>query len=99
LSALQGDEIVKPASFAEKFGLSATEARQELVYAVKAGMLSPVYRLNTNVLIVDSLNSWTENPTDLRRSWATDDGGVVDGANPKNIEVAFRRVATVGGRA
>ena len=99
LSALQGDEIVKPASFAEKFRLSATEARQELVYAVKAGMLSPVYRLNTNALIVDSLNSWTENPTDLRRSWATDDGAIVDGANPKNIEVAFRRIVTAGGRA
>jgi hypothetical protein len=98
LSNLPGGDVVRPSTFAETFKIPALTARQELVYAVKAGLLVPVFRLNTNRNIEGTLNDWLDNPTELRRPWVMDDGSELDGANPANVEVAFRRVVTAGGQ-
>jgi len=93
LSAQAAGQILRPADFAARFQISASDARKELVYAVKAGLLVPVFRLATNQVIEGSLNDWTDDPGKLRRSWMLDDGSEIDGANPANIDVAFRRIA------
>jgi len=96
LAAQQASQILRPADLAERLQISAADARKELVYAVKAGLLVPVFRLATNQAVEGSLNDWTDDPGELRRTWMLDDGGEVDGANPANIDVAFRRVAAGG---
>lgn len=94
----QAGEIIRPSDFAARFQVSAVEARKELVYAVKAGLLIPVFRLNTNQVIEGLLNDWIDDPGELRRLWLLADASEIDGANPSNIEVAFRRAITVGGQ-
>lgn len=91
IAAQNGNEVIKPAAIAERFQLTATDARKELVHAIKAGMLYPVYRLISNTLLIDSMNDWTDDPRTLSREWVTDSGEVIDGADPRNLEVAFRR--------
>lgn len=98
LSSRSGGEVVRPSIFAEIFSLPSSVARQELVYAVKAGLLVPVYRLNTSQAIEGTLNDWVDDPNVLRRRWIQADGSDLDGANPTNVEVAFRRVVSVGGQ-
>jgi len=98
LSGRKGGEVVRPSTFAETFKVTASTARQELVYAVKAGLLVPVFRLNTNQLVEGTLNNWVDDPSTLRRVWMLDDGSELDGASPANVEVAFRRVMTAEGQ-
>lgn len=97
IASLPGNEIVRSASLAERFGLTPSQVRQELVHAVKAGMVIPVYRLTSNEPLLDGLNAWTESPVDLKREWRTTTGAVIDGGDPRNVEVAFRRIVAVGG--
>lgn len=98
LASLPGGEIVMPATVAENFSLPASTARQELVYAVKAGLLIPVFRLNTTQIVEGTLNNWVDDPGDLRRCWTLGDGSAFDGSKPSNLEVAFRRVMSAGGQ-
>ncbi len=98
LSSLPGGDVVRPALFAETFSIPAPVARQELVYAVKAGLLVPVFRLCSTQSVEGTLNDWVDDPNILRRNWIQADGSELDGSNPSNVEVAFRRVVSAGGQ-
>lgn len=98
ISGLAAGSIVRPATVVEDFNLDSMAARHELVYAVKVGLLIPVFRLNTNSLLEGVTNDWTDDPGSLKRVWRLDSGGDFDGGAPSNLEVAFRRVEATGGR-
>lgn len=66
--------------------------RAAAVQAVAAGLLEPVYRIATNDSLLDSPNLWTTNLRQLAIEWRTEGGSLIDGREPQNIEVAFRRV-------
>lgn len=96
IASLAQGTIVKPHQLAEALNLPPASARSELIYAVKAGLLLPVYRLNTNELIVELENGWTDRISDLRRLFITDAGQPIDGRDPSLVEVAFKRVGDAG---
>lgn len=97
LSKMPAGDTVRPAELASMFNLSMEESRQNLLSAMKIGLLQPVYRLRTVELLIARSNDWTKDPSELNSQFEIDGGGEIDGQDPKNIEVAFLRVDT-GGR-
>lgn len=97
LSKMPAGDTVRPAELASMFNLSMEESRQNLLSAMKIGLLQPVYRLRTVELLIARSNDWTKDQSELNSQFEIDGGGEIDGQDPKNIEVAFLRVDT-GGR-
>lgn len=87
--------LITPAEVAQSFGLAPGEARSMLLTAMKAGLVEPVYRLSTTEMLEDFLNDWSPDLGRFRRHVTTVTGVIVEGGNPDNLEVAFRRVAGV----
>ena len=61
--------------------------------AAKLGLITPVYRLKGMDDDLDELEEaeWTPQLSGLRKLFETDAGVTIDGSDPKNIRVAFRR--------
>lgn len=85
--------LITPGDVAQSFALAPGEARSTLLTAMKAGLVEPVYRLATTELIEEFLNDWSPDLARFRRHATTATGVKIDGADPKNLEVAFQRVA------
>lgn len=94
LSKVPSGEIVRPADFAAQFSLSVKEGRDDLLNAMKVGLVQPVYRLRTSQFLMDTPNDWTTDPVTLKRLFHDENGGTIDGADMRNIEVAFMRMET-----
>lgn len=67
--------------------------------AVEAGVLEYVFRLNTSALLVDAANVWSSNSAFYRRPFRTVDGDVIDGTDPKMVEVGFKKARSGEGAA
>lgn len=96
ISLKKAGEIFKPSDLAQQFSLPSLEAREHLMFALKAGIIRPVYRLLTTEFLIDIINDWTPDLRALRRIFKTDSGTLIDGSNPNSIEVAFERTAATG---
>jgi hypothetical protein len=92
IAAIDSGKVKQPAQLAEALNLPPGVARSEFVYAVKAGLVQPVYRLRTSEWIPEIENNWTTKLSELSRAFKTDSGHVVDGRDLSNVEVAFQRV-------
>ncbi|WP_230970363.1 hypothetical protein [Nitrogeniibacter aestuarii] len=89
--------IITPGNLAQRFELEAKEARALLLNAMKAGVIEAVYRIAINEVFESFSNHWTTELSQLKTIVETDGGRVIDGSDPANIEVAFRRVANLEG--
>lgn len=92
LSKLEAGRVVRPAEIASDFALSPEKSREVLLSAMSIGLLKPVYRLRTNLLLIKTPNDWIKNPSDLNYVFEADNGEMFDGRIPSNVEVAFLRV-------
>lgn len=97
IASLPQGTIKQPGQLAETLNLKLGEARSEFAYAVKAGLVKPVYRLKTNEIIPDYENVWSPSLAGLMRVFETDSGALIDGTDLNSVEVAFRRVGNVVG--
>lgn len=95
LSKVQPGEIVRPAEFAARFALTVQQSRDDLLGAMKVGLVQPVYRLRTTVFLLETQNNWTPDPISLNKEFEDEHGGSVDGRDPRNVEVAFMRLGVV----
>lgn len=94
LSKMAPGTMVRPAELSAQFSISIEESRFSLVTSMKIGLLQPVYRLRTDALLIDNPNEWTSDPSELNREFEADGGDIIDGRDPRNIEVAFLRIDT-----
>ena len=63
--------------------------KKQLAKLVSIGAVKPVFRLNSHNKFEGYLNSWSEDVLKLRREFKTLAGEILDGSNPKNIQVAY----------
>ncbi|MGB8421627.1 hypothetical protein [Paraburkholderia sp.] len=95
LTSLAVDHIVTLASVCTELGISKDVAQSALLHAINAGLIEPVYRIKTGELLLEMQNGWTSALSSLSRKFTTANNEEINGCDPQNIEVAFRRV--VGG--
>lgn len=96
LTSLAADRVVTLPSVCAELGISKDIAQSTLLHTINAGLMEPVYRLKTAELLLEIPNGWTSALSSLRRKFtAANNSGEINGCDPQNIEVAFRRV--VGG--
>lgn len=91
LSKVPPGDVVRPAEFAARFALTVQQSRDDLLGAMKVGLVQPVYRLRTTAFLLDTQNDWTSDPVSLNREFEDEHGHWVDGRDPRNVEVAFMR--------
>ncbi len=91
--------LITPGDMSQRFSLVPGEARSTLLTAMKAGLVEPVYRLASTELLEEIQNEWSPDLSRFRQQFTTSSGVKIDGTNPENLEVAFRRVASVTERA
>lgn len=91
VKATHGDLIV-PSNLVNRLGVSADKVKEAILNSVKLGWIEPVYRLKTDLTLQEHENNWTENLKELARKFTLDSGDEFNGANPNNIEIAFRRL-------
>jgi hypothetical protein len=84
-------EILNPALLSGKFAITGNKSKMLLLSAVKSKIITPVYRLKTDKLLIDYDNKWTQELPLLDHQFITVDNEVFDGQTPQNIEVAFMR--------
>lgn len=90
--------LIQPGDVSQLFSLIPGEARSTLLTAMKAGLVEPVYRFATTETLEEMKNDWSPDLSRFRREVTTDSGVKIDGTDPENLEVAFRRVASTIGR-
>ncbi|MEN5179788.1 hypothetical protein ABE501_08420 [Comamonas testosteroni] len=91
--------LIHPGDVSQQFSLMPGEARSTLLTAMKAGLVEPVYRFATSEMLVEIKNDWSADLSEFKREVITDSGIKIDGNDPENLEVAFRRVALIKGGA
>ena len=90
--ALADDEWLKPTSLVEKFNITAPETKHLITNALNAGLIRPVFRLRTQEDVQDLANNdWQDNAALLKKEFRLQTGHLIDGRDPKNIEIAFAR--------
>lgn len=90
-------DLIHPGEVSTLFSLEPGEARLTLLTAMKAGLVEPIYRFATSEMLVEMQNDWSPDLGRFRREVTTDSGVKIDGSDPGNLEVAFRRVASITG--
>lgn len=89
--------LLHPGDISQQFALMPGEARSMLLTAMKAGLVEPVYRFATSEMLMEIKNEWSADLSVFKREVTTDSGTKIDGNDPENLEVAFRRVALIKG--
>lgn len=92
LTQIANGSIVTPHEFASRFAVEASVPETVLVDAVTAGIVEPVYllRAEEELLEANGIQQWTADLMQLRRPFEHG-STVVDGTDPKNIRVGFKR--------
>jgi len=86
-------QIFSASEIYEKIGGEKDHLRKSIMNEVDAERITPVYRLFTNKKIKELTdNEWTEDLPKFSRKFTLEDGSVFNGADPKNIEIAFKRL-------
>jgi hypothetical protein len=83
---------VQPAVVAQTNGVRPEEVAEILNGAVARGTFIPVFRVNTDALLIDFANPWRRNVAELPEVVTDEHGTTIDLKTPANIEVAFQRV-------
>ena len=89
---IKKEEVFTLSALNLKYSVNIGELRQAVVDAVKAGLIAPVYRIKTEEILQQTQNSWTEDLVSLKRIFDTESNHQIDGSNPENVEVAFKKI-------
>ena len=89
LDSFQIGQVFRAADIANSIEIRLEDLKNLLIEAVKLGLIVPAYRLRTQLIVQDQPNEWTENLSPLGRSFSLEDGSVLNGKDPKNIEIGF----------
>lgn len=93
LLSLEGGKKVTLSFLQTKTNESFEVVKQSVLVGIKAGILRSVYRLNSHATFLETHNNWTPQLRELSKKFRTIDDEFLDGSDPRNIEVAFERVA------
>ena len=85
--------VLTPRVLAERSSSITEEASKILLEAARAVLVEPVFRIKSSELLPTLGNMWTRDLAGLTRIHTADNGAVIDGRDPKNIEVGFRRIS------
>lgn len=96
ISQLKPLSLITPAELALSYELSPGDARKILIRALNAGLVEPIYRISSTGTLIEFQNDWSADLQKFKRNLTTVDGRHIDGGNPENIEVAFRRIIASG---
>lgn len=86
------DDVFTVANLVSGYSLGRDEVREVMTIAVGAGLIEPVYRLAVTEEVMGYKNDWTGKLDALAREFETENGEVIDGGDPRCIEVAFRKI-------
>lgn len=94
IAGLDAGTIILPGEFGSRFTSPPDLVKDTLLEAVRLGLLEPVYRLNANAEFLEAVEGeeWTTDLAGLRQTFRTDGEEEIDGSDPSNICVAFRRI-------
>jgi hypothetical protein len=93
ISATPDGELLWASSLADTHDASAATVREAIGDAIQAGLLEPVFRLARHEELAEPLAAqWTAALASLARSFVLASGEVVDGRDPREVQIAFRRV-------
>ena len=84
--------VVRPALVAQAHRISLTQVVEILNAAVARGSFVPLFRVNTDALLIEFANSWKRSVGDLPSTVTDEHGSIINLSIPNNIEVAFERV-------
>ncbi len=87
--------VFKPSDLHGRYGASEPDIKTVIQAALTAGLIQPVYRIANEHVIDPQARAWTPELVSLRRKWEADDGEEIDGADPKEIAIAFERTQAV----
>lgn len=76
-------------------GVTVQESQAILLSCLASGLVETVYNI-VGAELVDETVSWTTVLAELGRKFSIGDDNSIDGADPNNIQVAFRRTRTEG---
>lgn len=96
ISEIPINDVCDIVSIQQQTGLSPTSAKEALISGLEMGLLIPVYKLNTQMNIVDYTNNWKENLTPFKRKFTLENGEVLNGENISNIIIAFKKTMPKG---
>lgn len=83
--------VFRPSELYAQSGASVNDVKTAVRAALAAGLIQAVYCIANERVIDPQARAWTPELVSLRRKWETDDGEEIDGADPKEIAIAFRR--------
>lgn len=80
--------------FGDRLNNLIEERGLEVIFeAMSKGYIRPMYRIATDQNVVGYENEWVEQSSDLKQNFMLEESGaVIDGTNPKNIEVGFEKL-------
>lgn len=84
--------ILTPRVLAERSGSSVEECGKILVEAERAALVEPVFRIKSAQMLDTAGERWTRDLSALLRKHSFE-GAEIDGNDPSNIEVGFRRIS------
>jgi len=90
------NEVFTMSMLASRHKVSINKLKKTTVSAINAGLIEPVYRLNTQEFLQEIPNEWVEDLSSLKQVFTSESGVEVDGRNPSNIEVGFRKIIEEG---
>lgn len=85
------DEILVPEAWQSEVKLDREDFVVQVAKLIGNRLLNPAYKFNAPTLS-EQENPWTENLSSLAREVITPEG-LVNGRNPENILIAFKRIA------
>lgn len=91
--SMEPNAMIRLADLSAMFARPNEEVRALLIAAVRAGLLTPTYRLIAEERFLTEIGKqfWEDSLPSLARTFKAEDGKTIDGRNPKHVEVAFRR--------
>jgi hypothetical protein len=90
LLALESTHVAKMSDVVNRYSLSAEQAQSTIRAALTAGIVEAVFKVHDSDLAEPV--PWTTNLLSLRKDFLREDGGTLDGRDPAQIIVGFRRV-------
>lgn len=92
LSSMSFGEVVTFRDLQQQTGKAVDYVKTAVLSAMEAGLLRPVYKLNTKETILDYSNDWVMKPSELKRKFRDIRGNEIDGGDLKSLLFGFQRV-------
>lgn len=91
--AMKEEELLFPAELIQQTNISAEDLQAIVADALRGGLLRPEYQLRVRTHVESNpFSGWTTDLASLAKPFVGPNEEVIDGRDPRNILVAFRRV-------